>query len=564
MRMNDKKGSKTKSRKRFYLIWSIIFLFAIAYAAKTGYTQDYPHNESTAGKCSDCHTSESPDLANSALVADPCGKCHATSNLGATIEKTHSSLNTSAKYGTWSVDCITCHDSHEQQQVSKYGSSSYLYSSVSTSVSSGTEYSTITRAGAGWTANQWQGMLVLGNTDSPSPVFYKINDNTSDTLTVLGPLKDIVPGDTFAIVYGALIRQTINYTKNNVTTPKDISSPIKFFSSTGDNSFTNGTYTNDEPPVPTQGICVACHTETKYHRNDGNGAGHYAGTDCLFCHRHDEGFKSPVSVEIDEGSGGGTTGKISVKIFAPSLAGTGESLRAKNATGAAFDPVTKVCSGIYCHSNGTAAGVASASTPAWGTTFDAMGGDPCAKCHANSPTGTPAHAAHVVGIHYDNIFTGTIGTAQPGTAEESSHGSATTSTTINCNVCHYNTVQKARNKNNPVCAGCHTGDAISTAFSRGDIDKRYHVSTGSPDVTFVPAAILSKAQLRDNITSVAELNNSWSRTNGYKSPISRDSARRTPAYVSGSCSTIDCHNGNPVSWSAGSLSCKACHTALPL
>jgi len=100
MRMNDKKGSKTKSRKRFYLIWSIIFLFAIAYAAKTGYTQDYPHNESTAGKCSDCHTSESPDLANSALVADPCGKCHATSNLGATIEKTHSSLNTSAKYGT--------------------------------------------------------------------------------------------------------------------------------------------------------------------------------------------------------------------------------------------------------------------------------------------------------------------------------------------------------------------------------------------------------------------------------------------------------------------------------
>jgi len=533
MRMNEKKGRETKGRKKLYLIWIIITVFSIAYAAQTGYSQDYPHNESTAGKCSACPASESPDLANSAVVVS-CEKCHSESNPAATIEKAHSSLNTSGRYGTWSVTCSTCHDPHEQQQVVKYGSSSYLYSSASTSVVSGAEYSTITSAGAEWTVNQWQGMLVIGNTASPSPVFYKINDNTSDTLTVLGPLKDIVPGDTFAIVYGALIRQTINYTKSNVTTQKDISSPIKFFSSTGDNSFTNGTYTNDEPPVPTQGICVACHTETKYHRNDGNGAGHYAGTDCLFCHRHDEGFKSPVSVEIDEGSGGGTTGKISVKIFAPSLAGTGESLRAKNATGAAFDPVTKVCTGIYCHSNGTAAGVASASTPAWDTTFAAIGGDPCAKCHANSPTGTPAHAAHVVGIHYDNIFTGTTGTAQPGVEASSSHGDPTTSTTINCNVCHYNTLQKANNKNNPVCASCHNGDDASTALTRADLDKRYHVSTGSPDVAFAPAAILSKAQLRDNITSVAELNNSWSRTSGYQTTNSRDSARRTPAYASGS------------------------------
>jgi hypothetical protein len=107
-------------------------------------------------------------------------------------------------------------------------------------------------------------------------------------------------------------------------------------------------------------------------------------------------------------------------------------------------------------------------------------------------------------------------------------------------------------------------DDVSTALARGDIDKRYHVSTGSPAVAFAPTVILSKAQLRDNITNVAELNNSWSRTSGYKTPNSRDSARRTPAYASGSCSTVDCHNGNPISWSSGSLSCKACHTALPL
>ena len=561
--MVKKKVSESKGRKRLYLLWIIIILFAIAYAEQPGYTQDYPHNESTAVKCSDCHTSESPDLTDSAVEANPCWKCHSAKNPVSTVVTTHSSLNTSGKYGTWSVNCITCHDPHEQQQVSKYASYSYLYSSASTSVESGTEYSTLTRAGAEWTAHQWQGLLVIGNTASPSPVFYKINDNTTDTLTVIGPLEDIEPGDTFAIVYGALIKQMISYTKNNVMPQKDISSPIKFFGSTGDNSFTNGTYTNDEPPVSTRGICVACHTATKYHRNDGSGADHYAGTDCLFCHLHDEGFKSPVSVET-EGAGGGTTGKISVRIFTPSAATTTESLKAKNATDAAFDPVTKVCTGIYCHSNGTAAGVASASTPAWDTTFAAIGGDPCAKCHANSPTGTPAHAAHVVGIHYDNIFTGTTGTAQPGVEASSSHGDPTTSTTINCNVCHYNTLQKANNKNNPVCTSCHNGDDASTALTRADLDKRYHVSTGSPDVAFVPTAILSKAQLRDNITTVAELNNSWSRTSGYKTPNSRDSARRTPGYASGSCSSIDCHNGNTVSWTAGSLSCRACHTALPL
>ena len=561
MRMNEKKGRETKGRKKLYLIWVIITVFSIAYAAQTGYSQDYPHNESTAGKCSDCHASESPDLANSAVVVS-CEKCHSESNPAATIEKTHSSLNTSGRYGTWSVTCSTCHDPHQQQQVVKYGSSSYLYSSASTSVVSGAEYSTITSAGAEWAVNQWQGMLVIGNTASPSPVFYKINDNTADTLTVVGPLKDIEPGYTIAIVYGASIKQMINYTKSNVTPQKDISSPVKFFSATGDDSFTNGTYTNDEPPVPTRGICVACHTETKYHRNDGTGADHYTGADCLYCHRHDEGFKSPASVDAG-GSGSGTTGRLSVvRMFdSPSAA---ESLKAKNAIDAAFDPASKVCSKIYCHSNGTAAGVASASTPAWGTTFASMGGDPCAKCHSNSPTGTPSHAAHAVGIHYDNIFTGTIGTAQAGVAAESSHGNATTSTTINCNVCHYNTLQKARNKNNPVCASCHSADDVSTALARGDIDKRYHVSTGSPAVAFAPTAILSKAQLRDNITNVAELNTSWSRTSGYKTPNSRDSARRTPAYASGSCSTVDCHNGNPISWSAGSLSCKACHTELPL
>jgi predicted CxxxxCH...CXXCH cytochrome family protein len=59
------------------------------------------------------------------------------------------------------------------------------------------------------------------------------------------------------------------------------------------------------------------------------------------------------------------------------------------------------------------------------------------------------------------------------------------------------------------------------------------------------------------------LNNSWTRTNGYKTANSTDVSNGTPTYSSGSCSSVACHNGNTVAWTSGSLSCNACHTALP-
>ena len=87
---------------------------------------------------------------------------------------------------------------------------------------------------------------------------------------------------------------------------------------------------------------------------------------------------------------------------------------------------------------------------------------------------------------------------------------------------------------------------------------------GTPDVAFGAFSLKSKSQVRDSITSVADLNNSWTRTNGYKAASSFDASKRTPAFAGGSCSTVDCHNGNNVTWSStGPLSCEACHTALP-
>ncbi len=50
---------------------------------------------------------------------------------------------------------------------------------------------------------------------------------------------------------------------------------------------------------PFNGICQTCHTQTVYHGNDGTDPTHYAGSDCLTCHPHENGFR--------HGAGTGTT-----------------------------------------------------------------------------------------------------------------------------------------------------------------------------------------------------------------------------------------------------------------
>ena len=304
--MVKKTGRKTNYWKKVCVCCLILIMFSA-----TGYIElpgaqtteaDYPHN----GSCTDCHTTPTPSGSDLLQVGNPpsvnalCLNCH--NEVSAPFEETHSSLNTSATYGTWSVDCTTCHDPHKQKQVSTYGSESYLYNSASTSATSGTEYSWIIKNGAGWTEHQWAGYLVIGNTASAPQVLHKIYDNTADTLTVEGPLTDVASGNTFAIVYGGLINNSINYTKTNVTPNVLISGPTKLFENTGQNSFTNGTPTGS-PPVSTQGICIICHTQTTHQRNDGTDVSHYPGQDCIACHSHEEGFGNYTY--FSGGSGGG-------------------------------------------------------------------------------------------------------------------------------------------------------------------------------------------------------------------------------------------------------------------
>jgi hypothetical protein len=79
-----------------------------------------------------------------------------------------------------------------------------------------------------------------------------------------------------------------------------------------------------------------------------------------------------------------------------------------------------------------------------------------------------------------------------------------------------------------------------------------------------PFAVKSKAQLRDNLSSVQSVYTSWTRVNGYKNSNSYDLARTKPNYVGGTCTTTACHNGTQMEWrTKGPLPCAACHTGLP-
>ena len=570
--MGKKTGRKTNYWKKVCVCCVIVILFsAVVYGELLGAT-DFPHNASRNIVCSDCHSGEPPGKTSDLKYPGDalCGNCHTGER--APFEKTHSSANTSKTYGTWSVACITCHDPHVQHQVSAYGSAGYLFMSSSTSLTSGTEYSTISITGAGWTDHQWQGMLVIGNTASPSPAFYRIYDNTADTLIIEGPLTDTAAGDTFAIVYGALIKGTINYTKTNVMPQVDISGTTKLFRNAGDNSFTNDTPNYDGSP--TQGICVVCHTETKWHRRDGSGAVHYPASDCISCHLHKEGFNSPAAGPDGSGDGNdGKSGRGGIR-FAADTGNPPDSLKALNDPNASYDPNTKTCTGVYCHSNGAdAANRSFKTTPAWNGGL--FGANKCGSCHDNPPQyfGQSHYTAagfmgkeggHLIGIHFDNIYDGSGGLLAAGPTDPSSHGDPATSTTMTCYLCHNGEVSSTAidtyalanlSSSAMKCSTCHSAPQSGLIT-----DKSLHVN-GIKNVTLANAfTVKSKAQLAGSSIPAG-----WTRTGTYKTAGSYDSATMNSEDWNSdtkTCTTA-CHNGQTVTWGAANIACVSCHTDLP-
>ena len=262
----------------------------------------------------------------------------------------------------------------------------------------------------------------------------------------------------------------------------------------------------------------------------------------------------------------------------------GGTLKSKNNTAADNTGYTQnlgvsvTCAAAYCHSNGMATPTFYGDQADW---YQTPAGDKCALCHGNSPNtgsriGSTAHSAHVVGIHYDDIFNG-VSKKLPisgGASINAAHGRNNRSTTINCNICHAATVTSAANDNNTYCSGCHAGATPPGGNKNSGsliADTSKHVN-GTVDVVFINQKLATKAQLAAKaFAGYTASTFGWSRnsnsmtfktyTSSYDYTKSTLFAAATAYNSTNGCLNIACHAGIQVKWT-DTVTCTSCHTRL--
>lgn len=369
--------------KRILVISVLLIVFTL-----NAFALDYPHHEINNIGCDSCHfiygtepsllpewTDHLPQHIDDTQYNTLCWSCH--NDTDAPYVRTHSSRSTDNSYGNWTVECRVCHNPHYQKQ-KEYGSSSYLYSGTSASVTA----TTIIKTGPDWT-DDYEGMVVMPNI-SQNKYIYQITDNTGDTLTVEGPmdLTKVTMGNTFAIMYGNLINKAIDLSKITITPAKSGSKTTRFFRTTGSKSFADGDATYD-------GVCEVCHTQTTHFRNNGSGSnqlhtnvGTPAGTNCITCHSHVNGFRHGGSGGSgceechghDPGYGGATGGKGSYVAHSTHTENDSDDLRGPNIG----------CTG--CHEAGGFPNFKSGTDSNEDGKYSLSETDVCNPCH--SPDGT--------------------------------------------------------------------------------------------------------------------------------------------------------------------------------
>lgn len=283
--------------KKNVMIKAFVFAVGLSVIPLFAHALDYPHNDINTIGCSSCHITHSggtgllpphtPADIDDTQINNLCWSCH--NDVTAPYEKTHSSLTIDNGYGDWTVECTTCHEPHKQKQFRAYGGASYLDTGTLTAVTAvpppPPTDDLLEDATATWIADEYKGFIVFPDITDIEFNSYKIKTNDTTTLAVTEQINTgkVAPGDTYAIVYGKLIRETI-------TTPNSGDKPTRLFRSTGNNSFADGDATYD-------GVCEVCHTQTTHFRNDDLGpdqlhtnVGGAAGEDCIDCHAHENGF----------------------------------------------------------------------------------------------------------------------------------------------------------------------------------------------------------------------------------------------------------------------------------
>ncbi len=247
---------------------------------------DYPHTVVNDIDCYNCHNvlgdmekffnvvmPDPPQNIDDTPANNLCWSCH--NDVVAPFMKTHSSITIDNDYGDWAIECRICHEPHYHYQLAAYGDEARLATGTITGVTS----TTLRSAGATWETDEFAGLVMLHRPTGG----YRIISNSSDTLILKGPvdLTKILPGDTFSVIYGKLVRHKIN-------TPNSGRKSVKFFRPVGPNTFADGDDVYDGP-------CEVCHTQTRHHRNNNDHPDqadhtHNVGIKCTLCHKHVNGF----------------------------------------------------------------------------------------------------------------------------------------------------------------------------------------------------------------------------------------------------------------------------------
>lgn len=303
---------------------TIIIIFIIAITSRFIAAIDAPHNASNNVYCGSCH---GEGLLQSfwggsgiySTYDELCLSCHNQgsgpySDINAPLVKTHSSANTSNKYGEWSRECRNCHDPHYQLQKNyKTSDASRLYLATGTITAcvynggtpptSTLTYLTITYK-SGWEWNPpTNTKLVAKTSDYRRTILFpnvgKLGynypvtavDTITKKITVTGnATTNLYPPTTFTVMYGQYVKNAIDLSGT--------STAVKFFDQTGTNSYADGDATYN-------GVCEVCHTQTAHFMNNGGAldqnhanVGGAGGTNCISCHSHINGFA--------HGGGGGS------------------------------------------------------------------------------------------------------------------------------------------------------------------------------------------------------------------------------------------------------------------
>ena len=422
--------------RKHALLSVVVFLGVVLPTWSFASVADAPHNETNDIACSDCHDYSlwwqySPSINNAVqshdqIVSDVCLSCHGPES--PLEEKTHSSDTMgSTSFDFWSRNCVECHDPHIQAQLHwlnddpAWAEQLYL---VTGTIELGTiDYNAAQNTtlfsynSANATKTDWldpviwnsksesdRGLILVVSAESQESSF-EINSATGEpitagmadgngTITVQGQINSSLDGANFGLIYGQLIKTTVNQL------------PVKFFGPFDpDYSFVDNTGQTNE------GLCQVCHSLTKYYNPTAND--HFSQP-CTDCHSHKIGFahyNGGLSSPSCSTTSCHNTDKHSNHLDMTITCEDCHDLAAlrDQADDVIFDDgellaQTTVC--IVCHQNGAGGGLANQTDYKTGWTSAVYDLD-CSGCHSFGPNysnGVPKANSHSVHANYTCNF----------------------------------------------------------------------------------------------------------------------------------------------------------------